>query len=313
MSARSCPACGGPRAELRFSDRNRREGLDIDGRYLRCVGCGTLYLEQVPDPATLAQAYASGTIDEVPDGPLQPADGTAAPLSGARALLRAAMRAVAGRPHSEPEEPGRGRRLLDFGCLSGDKLVEFHQRGWQVAGVDLNEKAIARARARIPSGSFHAGPLATLPRSETFDVIRTDNVIEHLPDPLEILADLRTHLKDGGRLLVYVPNGDGLSLRLLGGGSVNSWIPYHLQLFSRRGLAALLRRAGFSSVRIRFYSPLAWWRQTARQTVAAPGYAHRPPGVAERAAIAGAVALTPLWLATSRTPLAEELVADARG
>jgi len=313
VSARACPACGALPSEVFFRDRNRREGFDVVGTYLRCTGCGTLYLEQLPEAASLAQAYASGAIDEVLEGPLPTPAGDAVRLSPRQALLRAAMRAIAGRPHSEPEEPGRGRRLLDFGCLGGDKLVEFHQRGWRVAGVDLNEKAIERARALIPAGSWHAGPLATLQRRETFDVIRSDNVIEHLPNPLETLSDLRTLLSAGGRLFVYVPNGAGLSVRFLRGRSVSSWIPYHLQLFSRRGVEALLRRAGFSNVRTRFYSPLAWWRQTARQLVARPGYAHRSPGALERAADAASLALTPLWLATSRTPLAEELVADARG
>ena len=46
--------------------------------------------------------------------------------------------------------------------------------------------------------------------------------------------------------------------RLMNGGSISSWIPFHVQLFTHDSLSRLLREAGFDSVEIHGYSPLHW-------------------------------------------------------
>ena len=309
-----CPACGSCDFVHSFSDVNRREGLPHRGTFVRCGGCSTLYLGAIPAPDALASAYAASEID--------PVDGTAGgealealaarrPTRNGRPMLRALSRAIRGRPHDWPEEDGAGRRILDFGCNQATKLAPFLERGWQVAGIDLNQKAIERARARLPEGEWHAGPLESAPAWEPFDVIRSDNVLEHIPEPLAVLELLRRRLRPGGRLLLYVPSGKSLSVRLLRGRSQSSWIPFHLQLFSAEGLERLVRRAGFPSVKIHQFTPLSWWEMTARQAIAAPGFLSRPPSRLERGAVLAAKALAPVWLLAAKAGMGEELVADA--
>ena len=304
----TCPACGCPRQRLAFTDRNRREGLEIRTSFVRCLGCRTLYLRDIPSGEQLADAYRDGLVDAV--GEVEEVSDLAR-LSGRRLWLRRLSRLLRGRPHSWPEEAGDGRRILDFGCGTGIKLLEFHHRGWQVAGVDLNRQAIARARALQPWGQWFAGRLEAAPNWEPFDVIRTDNVIEHLPDPGNILRTLKARLRVGGRLLLYVPHGESLSVRLFQGRSQACWIPFHLQLFSRRGLEILLHRVGFGSVRITQYTPLSWWEMTARQAIAKPGYLSRPPSRVELIAIRAAQTLAPVWVLSAKLGLGEELVAEA--
>ena len=56
----------------------------------------------------------------------------------------------------EREESGRAApygRALDIGTGSGIWGLELAKRGWQVTGIDLNEKALERARARIASAA----------------------------------------------------------------------------------------------------------------------------------------------------------------
>lgn len=306
-----CPACRSVNARRAFDALNHREGNGARGTYLRCDGCGTLRLSNAPAESALSVAYASGEIDPVASSPVTAVDRRAEPLSLGRRLTRAARRALFGRPHSWPEGPADDKRLLDFGCLDGGKLIEFYQRGWDVAGVDLNREGIARAQAQMPEGFFHAGPIQELAETETFDVIRTDNVLEHLTDPLRILQHLRGRLRTGGELLAYVPNGDSLSVRLFGQRSATVWVPYHLTLFSRRGLEALFTEAGFSSLEITPFSPPDWWSLTARQLVAKPGFLARPPSRIERVAMTVRALILPALLMFSRTPLAEEWVVRA--
>jgi SAM-dependent methyltransferase len=298
-------ACGGEALGHAFDARDLREGTLAPARYLRCLGCGTLALDCPPETASLSASYEEGEVDPVGPPQLPPEPGAA------RRLLRALSDALALRPHSLPPGDGAGRTLLDVGCLGGDKLVEFARRGFQVSGVDLNRGAIARARLLLPEGRFHEGPLDSLPPGEGFDFIRCDNVLEHVPDPLALVQQARARLRPGGRFFLYVPSGEALSVRLLGGRSVNVWVPWHLHLFSRAGLQALLARAGFADVQVTPYTPLSWWELTARQLVSEAGAFRRAPGLPERAAALAARGLSPAFLLLGKTPLGEEWVVSA--
>lgn len=305
LPGRRCPACAAGGLSAAFTAPDLREGTGTSAVYLRCPGCGTLLLDGGPGAEAMSRAYQSGEIDPV--GPL-----VRPPEPGpVRRLLRVLSLLTTGRKHSLPHGAGRGRSLLDVGCLGGDKLLDFSRRGFRVAGVDLNRAAIARARLLLPEGTFHEGPLETLPAGPGFDFIRCDNVLEHVPEPLPLLQQMRARLAPGGRLYLYVPSGESLSVRLLRGHSANVWVPWHLQLFSRAGLGQLLRRAGFAEAAVTPFTPLSWWELSARQLVAAPGAFRREPGPVEQAAILAARALTPAWIALGHTRLGEEWVVEA--
>ncbi len=295
---------------------NRREGRPLGATYVSCDVCGTLFIRDQPRPDELAAAYGDSSIDLVSFDPAHPPSPISRDIHGLthmRRALRTMSRRLQGRPHSWPEETGHGRRILDFGCGGGAKLVDFYQRGWRVSGIDLNVAGIARAQSLMPDGEWYAGQLETAPPWAPFEVIRTDNVVEHLPDPLTALSLLRSRLAPGGHLICYVPHGRSLSVRLLGDRSISVWVPYHLQLFSRRGLELLLRRAGFDEIEIGLYSPLDWWPLTFRQAVRTPGFVTRPRHGIDGFATAAARALTPVWLLSNHLGLGEELVARATG
>ncbi len=306
---RNCPACGGEDREPAFSDINRREGLSGSWAYVRCRKCRTLFVETPPDAQWLSHAYQSSEVDPVS------AESTTLPapeVRGLRHRVRHALGSLRGRPHSWPEGSGQGRAILDFGCLGGDKLLEFHQRGWRVAGVDLNVAAIELAKQRIPSGTWHAGPLKDFHSGVSFDVIRADNVLEHILEPLEVLQTLKTHLKRNGELFLYVPAAEAASVRIFRGRSASAWLPYHLQLFSAEGLRCLLSRTGFEGVRLHSFTPMSWWEITARQLLAKPGYVHSEPSRSERWAMRASRWMTPVWETVARMGWGEEWVVRAK-
>ncbi len=304
-SSRHCAACDCAAFAFAFDAPDLREGTGPAAPYLRCSGCGTLLLDCTLSREALSSAYRSGEVDQV-GPPVLPPEPTPA-----RRLLRAVLAPIAKRPHSLPHGDGGGRTLLDVGCLGGDKLVEFARRGFKITGVDLNRAAVARARLLLPEGTFHEGPLETLPPGPPFDFIRCDSVLEHLPDPLALLRLIRARLAPAGRFFLYVPSGEALSVRLLGSRSANVWVPWHLHLFSRAGLEVLCARAGFAEATVSPFTPLSWWELTARQVVSAPGAFRRPPGLGERAAVLAARGLSPAFFVLGRTDLAEEWVVSA--
>ena len=94
--------------------------------------------------------------------------------------------------------------------------------------------------------------------------------------------------------MVYVPHGRSLSMRFMKGNSISAWIPFHLQLFTKKSLRRLLEDAGFNqqispvpssgatgqaqitrvnSIRIYEYNPTSWlplsimqWRNQRQST-----------------------------------------------
>ena len=310
---RTCPVCGGADSQPVLTDINRREGLPILATLVVCRHCDMRYLNPVPDAAILAQLYRDGSVDPVGISPVaaQPVPRTLPPVGRVRFIARSVDGLLRGHPHDWPDEPGEGRSILDFGCFDGSKLVHWYQRGWQVAGIDVNRQAIAVAGQRFPDGQFWCGDLLKLRITERFECIRADNVVEHLLDPVAYLAALGKLLKPGGQLRIFVPNGAALSARLVGRYSAVYWMPFHLNLFTMYSLPLALRKAGFQRVTCRTFSPIGSWNWTQRQLFLKPGFNCRPTSRLDRIVRAMNCLNCPAELMAQWAGMGEELVADA--
>lgn len=147
------------------------------------------------------------------------------------------------------------RRLLDVGCGTGDFLAFMQENGWQVEGLDLSPHATRTAAARGLTvhcqklGDF----LKTAPdRLAAFTVVTLLNVLEHVPDPVDLLQLCAQVLAPGGIVVVRVPNDFSqlqtcASLRL----GVGPWwitLPDHLNYFDFASLRSLLEYTGFEVI-----------------------------------------------------------------
>src|SRR2546425_4698090 len=99
----------------------------------------------------------------------------------------------------------RPRTLLDVGCGNGAYMAEMAQRGFTVTGVEISplaSKVVMKRGFPVVSGDFLT---ATLPR-EAFDVVTMNHYLEHCLDPRANLKKAHELLKEGGHLIVGVPN-----------------------------------------------------------------------------------------------------------
>jgi ubiquinone/menaquinone biosynthesis C-methylase UbiE len=110
-----------------------------------------------------------------------------------------------------------GQRILDLGCGEGrHTITAWLTAPVQVIGLDLGaaDLAIAAQRAgefSAPENAGHAvgwvrGSGLRLPfADDTFDRVICAEVLEHVPDYQQVLAEIERVLKPGGMLAVSVP------------------------------------------------------------------------------------------------------------
>jgi len=103
-----------------------------------------------------------------------------------------------------------GMKVLDLGCGAGHDAFDIACRvgsGGHITGVDFSEflitEAIRRASGRNLPVCFEVGDAHALRFPDaSFDAVRTERMLMHVPDPGKALAEMVRVLKPGGRLAV---------------------------------------------------------------------------------------------------------------
>lgn len=152
--------------------------------------------------------------------------------------------------------PARGVPLIELGCGVGSMATYLNQHGFRVDYSDFFPRALEHARARAARAlgpaaearSFVAADLTKpLPPLEQRGALLLD-VIEHLPDDVEVLRNVRAALPDApdAFVMVTVPAFEFL------------WSPWddiekHKRRYTAGSLARALEAAGFAAQRLTFF------------------------------------------------------------
>lgn len=219
----TCPLCGSLRR------RPRLEGKGF--RFVACRDCGLVYQNPQPVFDDLQKRYGESYFQYEKSNE-----------AAFHRLMEVGLRDIRFDRLTAAFPPDR--RFLDVGCATGLLLQGMRARGWAVQGVDLCRESAEFAagrrgvpvfvgtleQARFPPGSFH--------------VVHFSHLIEHVPQPLAFLAEVRRVLRPEGYAVLTTPNIAGLQARLFGA-RWRSAIADHLTLFSGATLRGLAARAGF--------------------------------------------------------------------
>src|SRR5205807_9042849 len=104
-------------------------------------------------------------------------------------------------------------RLLDVGCGNGGFGAQMRAFGWRGLGVDIDSKALERARAAgVPVRQTTIEQLDPTEVGE-FDAVTFDHVIEHIPEPVSLLRHAFRLLRPGGLVWIGTPNLEAASHR----------------------------------------------------------------------------------------------------
>lgn len=99
-----------------------------------------------------------------------------------------------------------GSRVLEVGVGFGFFLTTARKSGLEVSGVELNPSAAAAARKA--GFTIFENDLNVLGEKlgPTFDGVCAFQVLEHVPDPMPFLQGMLGLLRQGGKLVLSVPN-----------------------------------------------------------------------------------------------------------
>lgn len=212
-----CPLCAAP-SQHRLTTRDHNHGLfDRMFEYRTCGDCGVIFL--VDPPEDMAAAYP----DEYFGFPS---------LGG----LRAAARAERYRMEILARHV-QGGRLVEIGPGNGIFVVQAIDAGFDTVAIDMDAQACEYLRTtlgiEVVRSAAPEQALRDLPLSRA---IVAWHVLEHVPQPWELLEAASANLEPDGVLVLATPNPGAFGLRVLGPRWPHIDAPRHLFLIPQEAL-----------------------------------------------------------------------------
>ena len=227
----SCPACGN-KGKLLFKKNGFKHEL--------CKKCKTIFCNPCPSEELLNIYYNQFESPKMWTKLLLETDAE-------RKILQHEPRVNKIISIMSQKRGRNGGIVIDVGAGPGAfssclKKSEFFTK---VIALDLSEDCINVCRK---SGlDVICGTIWDLKDNST-DLICTNDLIEHLFDPLNFLKKCHKVLNDEGYISIATPNGEGFDFKILEDNTENIAPPEHLNYFNCFSINLLLTRAGFKTV-----------------------------------------------------------------
>jgi len=207
---RTCPYCDNAASEL-----VGREKLILALR--RCTGCGLLFRTPKDEPAAARKYYetryntAATPATDLPTMEVLAA-AKASKFKGSRWDFTEKVDFVKG---------FGGKTLLEFGCSWGYTLAQFREAGYDVTGFEYSRPRASFGREHLGLDILEEYAQIDAVPDNSFDVIFTNHVLEHLPDLKVAFRLFARLLAPGGTLVIVVPNGSGPTAVELGAAMIS--------------------------------------------------------------------------------------------
>lgn len=227
-----CDLCGADDSELLF--------VKDTFRYVCCSRCGLVYVTPRLIDASVQQemwydriAHSSGGFEEI----------ASRDYRGSR-KKRLIAEANAYRFYYKTGY------ILDIGCGFGGFLRAASEKGWpHPEGVEIAPPVAAYAQ------QFFSVKTTALEEDtyekNLFDVVRLNNVIEHLSSPRKLVEVVHHILRPGGLFVISTPNFDSFSVAICGSAWQYIGGADHIYLFTPKALTLLLEENGFQVIRLK--------------------------------------------------------------
>ncbi|MCA0238526.1 MAG: class I SAM-dependent methyltransferase [Bacteroidetes bacterium] len=139
-------------------------------------------------------------------------------------------------------------KIIDLGCGSGGLLYQIKQFGYEnLTGIDYSSEQVELANMMGLTFIYQGDIIDYLAKSKDscIDVIILMDVIEHFTreELINLLSLLRMKIRPTGRIIIHVPNAEGIFGSRIRFGDIT-----HEIAFTRQSLAQIFKSTGFSSI-----------------------------------------------------------------
>lgn len=147
------------------------------------------------------------------------------------------------------------KTLLDFGSGKGQFLAVAKSAGWQGIGIETEKARADFARtnyqAEVLNYYYDGGKI----KAGNFDLITLNHVLEHLPNPVQLIKSLLDeNLSSQGLVYIEVPRADSWQAQIAGENWIHWDIPRHLTHWTEAGLQEQMKKISFQIVEKRSFS-----------------------------------------------------------
>lgn len=144
----------------------------------------------------------------------------------------------------------RKPRILEIGCGFGQLYQLANSKGYDYTAIEpspIRAKALEDSKLSVFNGTVQE--FWQERDNERFDIIVMDNVIEHMPFPLEVIERLKPLMASECYLILAVPNLNDIRKYILPSWGEVQWMPVgHVNYFTPHTLRYLLETSGFEIV-----------------------------------------------------------------
>jgi SAM-dependent methyltransferase len=141
-------------------------------------------------------------------------------------------------------------RVLDVGAGTGEFLSYMQDEGYEVVGLEPSSKIGEKAKSKGLEVYNKTIEEFVESGGDSFDVVTLFHVLEHVPNPVEVIESAYSLLRPGGILVVKVPNEfNSLQVSARESLSLDDWWivpPVHINYFDYDSLEAIIQSAGFT-------------------------------------------------------------------
>jgi len=217
-----CNLCGADNCTKIFS---------VDDTFLvKCKRCGFLFLNPIPTEKELRNYY-----DNLSGFEIEPLDRSPIEYDKSAERLQLIEKII------------KKGKLLDVGSGGSNFLYIAKNKGWNTYSLDIRQEVL-RLLKKQGIKTIDERKI----RNGFFDVITLTQVLEHMAYPLRKLKFYRKKLRDGGIIVIEVPNIESLGAKFLR----DKWYfiknPDHISYFSRKTLSKFLEKAGFEIIKTEY-------------------------------------------------------------
>ena len=144
-----------------------------------------------------------------------------------------------------------GGDLLDLGCGRGEFLHGYSRQGFRAVGVDRARPTLPRFSEKVIQADYEQFGLPF--DSETFDVLFSKSVFEHIRDVSGLMRECHRVLRPGGRMISLVPDWKAQWRHFY-----DDWT--HVRPFTLEGLTQCIQSHGFEVLQAERFRqlPLLW-------------------------------------------------------